>query len=263
MAEERTAGDMTTSRSTPPLYGQMQEVPLLISSLIEYAARYHGDTEVVSRSADGSIHRLSYRRLHDRAKQLAAALSHLGVQPGDRVGTLAWNGYRHVELYYGVSGMGAVLHTVNPRLFFDQLEYIINHGEDRVLCFDLSFLPLVEKLRPQLPTVAHFIALGTADEVAAAQKSFPGLLSYEALLAAQSPTFVWPRLDESCASSLCYTSGTTGNPKGVLYSHRSTLLHSFAICGADSLALSSRDSALVIVPLFHANAWGIPYAAAM
>jgi fatty-acyl-CoA synthase len=245
------------------LYGQMQDSPLLISSLLEHAAQAHRDTQIVSRRSDGSIHRYDYRQLHQRAQQLAAALTALGVQVGERIGTLAWNTHRHFELYYGVSGMGAVLHTVNPRLFPDQLEYIINHAEDRILFFDLSFLPLVQKLRPQLLHVTRFVALGSPAEVAAVATDFPGLLCYEELLAAQLPGFVWPQLDERCASSLCYTSGTTGNPKGVLYSHRSTVLHSFAICGADSLALSSRDSALVIVPLFHANAWGIPYAAAM
>ena len=246
--------------------GLMQETPLLISSLIEYAARYHGDTEIVSRTTDGRVHRLGYRVLHERSQQLAAALTSRGVNPGDRIATMAWNTHRHLELYYAVSGMGAVLHTVNPRLFPEQLEYIINHAEDRLLFFDATFLPLVQQLRARLSSVKAFVLLGDAEQVAAARKQFPDLadlLGYEELIAAYSPGYVWPRFDEHTASSLCYTSGTTGHPKGVLYSHRSTVLHSFGVCAADGLGLSSRDSVLVIVPLFHANAWGVPYAAAM
>jgi len=243
--------------------GLMQETPLLISSLIEYADRYHGDTEIVSRTPDGVIHRYGYRELHRRAKQLAAALVAAGIRPGDRVATLAWNTHRHMELYYAVSGMGAVLHTINPRLFPDQLEYICNHAEDRLLFFDTTFVQLVKKLRPRLRTVEGYVVLGGAGEAQAARAELADVRCYEEMLAAQAPSFAWPRLDEQSASSLCYTSGTTGNPKGVLYSHRSTVLHSFAVCSADGLALSSRDSALIIVPLFHANGWGIPYAAAM
>ena len=245
------------------LRGLMQERPLLISSLIEYAARNHGDTPIVSRLPDGSLHRYGYRGLHERAKRLANALLALGVKPGDRVATLAWNTHRHMELYYAVSGIGAVLHTVNPRLFPDQLEYICNHAEDRFLFFDLTFAPLLHKLRARFRTIEGYIGLGDEAQVQKAGDCGGPVLAYETLLAAQSPAFDWPIFDENTASSLCYTSGTTGNPKGVLYSHRSTVLHSFAVCAADGLGLSSRDCALVIVPLFHANAWGVPYAAAM
>jgi acyl-CoA synthetase (AMP-forming)/AMP-acid ligase II len=250
----------------------MQETPLLISSLIEYAGRYHGDTEIVSRLADGSIHTTTWSAIHTRAKQLARALLALGVKPGDRIGTLAWNTYRHLELYYAVSGIGAVLHTINPRLFPEQLGYIINHAEDKLLFFDLAFAPLVQKLRPEITQgagqgggVEKFIVLADAKGASSltASGAVPGLLTYDELVAAEPPELTWPAFDESTASSMCYTSGTTGHPKGVLYSHRSTVLHSFAVCAADAVALSCRDSVLLIVPMFHANAWGIPYAAAM
>jgi fatty-acyl-CoA synthase len=244
------------------MFGLMQDRPLLVSSLIEYAASIHGDTEVVSRLADG-IHRSSWRTIHTRAKQLAKALLALGVQPGDRVATLAWNSHRHLELYYAVSGIGAVLHTVNPRLFPEQLSYIVNHAEDSVLLLDAMFLPLVSKLRPHLTTVKQYVLLADEAATTPAREQLPGLLSYETLLAGQDADFVWPVFDENTAASLCYTSGTTGNPKGVLYSHRSTLLHALASCMKDILALSSRESVLLIVPMFHANGWGVPYSAAM
>ena len=244
------------------MFGLMQDRPLLVSSLIEYAASIHGDTEVVSRLADG-IHRSSWRTIHTRAKQLAKALLALGVKPGDRVATLAWNSHRHLELYYAVSGIGAVLHTVNPRLFPEQLTYIINHAEDSLLLLDAMFLPLVSKLRPHLSTVKQFVLLADEAATTPAREQLPGLLSYETLLAGQDADFVWPVFDENTAASLCYTSGTTGNPKGVLYSHRSTLLHALASCMKDILALSSRESVLLIVPMFHANGWGVPYSAAM
>ena len=244
------------------MFGLMQDRPLLVSSLIEYAASIHGDTEVVSRLADG-IHRSSWRTIHTRAKQLAKALLALGVQPGDRVATLAWNSHRHLELYYAVSGIGAVLHTVNPRLFPEQLSYIVNHAEDSVLLLDAMFLPLVSKLRPHLTTVKQFVLLADEAATTPAREQLPGLLSYETLVAGQDAEFVWPVFDENTAASLCYTSGTTGNPKGVLYSHRSTLLHALASCMKDILALSSRESVLLIVPMFHANGWGVPYSAAM
>jgi fatty-acyl-CoA synthase len=241
--------------------GLIQERPLLISSLIEYAALYHGDTEIVSRTIEGPIHRYTYRALHRRSKQLANALTALGVKMGERIGTLAWNGYRHMELYYGVSGMGAVLHTVNPRLFPEQIDYIVNHAEDSYLFFDLTFAPLIEKLVPLLKTVKGFVAMTDRAHMPAAK--IPNLLCYEDLINAHSDDYEWPHFDENTASSLCYTSGTTGNPKGVLYAHRSTVLHSFCVCTKDGLGLSSQDVGLIIVPLFHANAWGIPYAAAM
>lgn len=244
------------------MLGLVQDRPLLISQLIEYAALYHGNTEIVTRSVEGPIHRYTYRDLRSRSKKLANALTRLGVKLGDRIGTLAWNTYRHFELYYGVSGMGAVLHTVNPRLFPEQIDYIVNHAEDSYLFVDLTFLPIIEKLAPQLKTVKAFVVLTDAAHMPKDCK-IPNLLCYEDLIGKESDDFAWPEFDERTASSLCYTSGTTGNPKGVLYSHRSTVLHSYAVCQRDGLNLGSGDSALVIVPLFHANAWGVPYGACM
>ena len=249
------------------LQGLMMDMPLLISSLIAHADRHHGDTEIVSRTVEGpdkdgrgAIHRTTYRAAHQRARQLAKALTALGVGQSERIGTLAWNGYRHFETYFAVSGMGAVCHTINPRLFPDQLAYIINHAEDRYVLFDLSFVPLVEKLAPVCPGVRGWVAM--TDQAHMPQAAIPNLLCYEALLAAQTGAFDWPQFDERLASSLCYTSGTTGNPKGVLYSHRSTVLHAYASALPDSLGLSARDVVMPVVPMFHVNAWGAPYACA-
>jgi fatty-acyl-CoA synthase len=243
------------------MLGLMQNHPLLISSLIEHAGNAHPNAEVVSRTLDGSIHRCTYGDIERRAKQVASALSAMGVTPGDRVGTLAWNGYRHLELYFGVSGLGAVLHTANPRLFPEQLDYIINHAEDQYLFFDVCFLPLVERLAPKLKTVKAFIVL--ADRAQVPSNSLANLLCYEELIAPHGDAYRWPHLDEHAASSLCYTSGTTGNPKSVLYTHRSTLLHAMLTCMTDGFGLSAVDSVCVATPMFHVNAWGLPYAAAM
>ncbi|AFT72469.1 Putative ACYL-COA SYNTHETASE ligase PROTEIN, similar to alkK [Alloalcanivorax dieselolei B5] len=243
------------------MQGLMQDKPLLISSLIEHAATFHPEQEIVSRSIEGPIHRTNYRRIAHRAKQVANVLNELGVEFGDRVGTLAWNTWRHMELYFGVSGSGAVLHTVNPRLFPEQVEYILNHAEDKVLFFDISFAPLVEKLVPKLKSIEHFVAL--TDRAHMPQADIPGLLCYEDLVEGASAEFAWPEFDERTASSLCYTSGTTGNPKGVLYSHRSTVLHSLMAMAPDAFNVSVRSTLLLVVPMFHANAWGMPYVAAM
>ena len=243
------------------MLGLMQERPLLISSLIEHANQFHGDVEIVTRTVEGPIHRCTWSDIHRRSRQAAKALLALGVAPGDRVGTIAWNTYRHLELYFGVSGMGAVLHTINPRLFPDQIEYIANHAEDRYVFFDVTFAPLVEKLAPKLASVKGFVAM--TDRAHMPAVDVPNLLCYEELLAAQDSDYAWPEFDERSASSLCYTSGTTGHPKGVLYSHRSTILHSWSICTKDSLGVSSSDTALLIVPMFHVNAWGMPYAGAL
>ena len=239
----------------------MQDKPLLISSLIDFAAQYHSDAEIVSRTIEGPIHRYTYVEAQARSKQLANALRRLGVELGDRVATLAWNGYRHLEIYYGVSGMGAVLHTINPRLFPEQISYIANHAEDKYIFTDLTFVPLLEQVAPSLTTVKGYVVM--TDEAHMPETSLPNAMCYETLLAAESGDYDWPQFDEMTASSLCYTSGTTGNPKGVLYAHRSTVLHSFAVCMQDVLGLSSRDTVLPVVPMFHANAWGLAYAAPM
>ncbi len=243
------------------MLGQMMDRPLLISGMIEFAARYHHRAEIVSRTVEGEMHRYRYGELEGRAKRLAKALRRLGVSPGDRVATLAWNGYRHAELYFGVSGMGAVCHTINPRLFHDQLRYIVNHAADRVLFVDLTFVPLIEALAADFKSIRHYVIM--TDRAHMPQTGLSGLLCYEELLAAESDDFSWPVFDENTASSLCYTSGTTGNPKGALFSHRSTVLHSFASCMADSTAISMRDSVCPVVPMFHANSWGAAYTATM
>ena len=242
------------------MMGLMQDRPLLISGLLDYAERYHGDVEIVSRTCEGTVLRGTYGTLADRARRMAQALRRLGVKPGDRVATLAWNTHRHMELYFAVSGLGAVLHTVNPRLFQDQIAYILDHGGCNVLLFDISFADLVAALRPKLSQVTTVVAMTDAAHMPA---SVAGALCYDDLVAAEDGVFAWPQFDERSASSLCYTSGTTGNPKGVLYTHRSTVLHSFVVCQADGLQLSSKDSTLLVVPLFHVNAWGVPYASAM
>ncbi|HKX95841.1 MAG TPA: 3-(methylthio)propionyl-CoA ligase [Methylibium sp.] len=244
------------------LMGQMMQMPLLISSLIVHAARHHGDTEIVSKRVEGDLHRYTYAAAERRARQLAQALARLGCTAGDRVGTLAWNGYRHFEIYYGSSGSGLVCHTINPRLFPEQIAWIANDAEDRVLCFDLTFLPLVEKLAPQLPAVRHFVAMTDRAHMPA-QTTIPGLLCYDELVDAEDGRYTWPEFDENTASSICYTSGTTGNPKGAIYSHRSTVLHAFGVALPDVMAASARDSVLPVVPMFHVNAWGIAYAAPM
>ncbi|HEV8691562.1 MAG TPA: 3-(methylthio)propionyl-CoA ligase [Ideonella sp.] len=242
--------------------GLMMQQPLLISSLLRHAERHHGEQQVVSRRVEGDLHRLSYRELAARARRLANVLASMNVQRGDRVATLAWNGHRHMELYYAVSGSGAVLHTLNPRLHADQMAWIADHAEDLVLFFDLTFLPLVEKIAPQLATVKRFVAMTDRAHMPVDSK-IRGLLCYEELIDAASDAYDWPEFDENSAASLCYTSGTTGNPKGVLYSHRSTLLHTMAVALPDALNVSAREVILPVVPMFHVNAWGLPYAACL
>jgi fatty-acyl-CoA synthase len=242
---------------TTPLLGQMMDVPLTVSSLLAHAARHFGSTGIVSRRIEGDLHRYTYRDCEKRAKQLAQALLALGVEPGERVGTLAWNGYRHLEAYYGTTGFGAVCHTINPRLFPDQIAYIINHADDAYVLFDTTFAALVDTLAPQCPHVRGWIAL--CDEAHCPPMQTP-VLCYETLMDGQDGCFDWPALDERQASYLCYTSGTTGNPKGALYSHRSTVLHAFGAALPDAMNLSARDSVLPVVPMFHVNAWGLPHA---
>jgi len=244
------------------MLGLMQDQPLMISSLIEFAERHHGDGEIVSRRVEGDIHRYTWADVARRARQVANALDNENLLFSDRVATLAWNGYRHLELYYGVSGSGRVLHTINPRLHPDQIAWIANHAEDQILCFDLSFLPLVQAVHARCATVRKWVALCDADKLPA-DSGIPGLVSYEAWMGAQSTDYAWPSFDENSASSMCYTSGTTGNPKAALYSHRSTILHAYAAALPDVMGLSARDAVLPVVPMFHVNAWGIPYSAAL
>ncbi len=242
------------------MYGMMMNVPLTISSILQHAETFNHDAEIVSRKPEGGIHRYTYRDAAIRSRKLANALKRLGVNFQDRVATLAWNTHRHFELYYAVSGSGAIIHTINPRLFPDQIVYIVNHAEDLVVFVDLTFVPLIEKIFPKLTTLQHVVVMAGKQHLP--QSSLP-LIAYEELIEAQSDDFEWPQFDENIAASICYTSGTTGNPKGVLYSHRSTVLHAMSVCGAGVLGLSSRTSVLPVVPMFHVNAWGIPYAAPM
>src|SRR3954465_6098183 len=230
------------------MLGLMMDQQLLISTLIRHADRHHGAVEIVTKTVEGSIHRYTYRDAHARARKLANALRKLGVRETDRVATLAWNTHRHFEVYYAAAGSGAVIHTINPRLFPDQINYIANHAEDKVVFYDTTFAPLVEKLKSQVKCVKRWIALD--DE-------------YEKLLQAENDRFDWPMFDESTAACLCYTSGTTGNPKGALYSHRSTIIHAYGSALPDALNLSARDCVLPVVPMFHVNAWGLPYSCAL
>ena len=244
------------------MFGLMQQQSLLISSLIEFANRHHGDGEVVSRRVEGDIHRYTWADVANRSRQMANALDGLKLAQGARVATLAWNGYRHLELYFGVSGSGRVLHTLNPRLHPDQVVWIANHAEDEILCFDMTFLPLVQAVHAKCTTIKHWVAMCDQDKLPT-DSGIPNLTSYETLIAGHATHYTWPQLDENTASSMCYTSGTTGNPKAALYSHRSTLLHAYAAALPDVMCISARDSILPVVPMFHVNAWGIPYSAAM
>ena len=244
------------------MLGQMQSQPLLISSLIQFAERHHGDAEIVSRRVEGDIHRYTYRDLARRARQLANTLDGMGGQPGERIASLAWNGYRHMEMYYGVSGSQRVMHTINPRLHPEQIAWIINDAEDSVVAFDTTFLPIIQAVHSKCPTVKRWVALCDAIKLPA-DSGIPGLVSYESWIASASDQYDWPEFDENTASSLCYTSGTTGNPKGALYSHRSNCLHAYAAALPDVMNISARDAVLPVVPMFHVNAWGTPYTVAL
>jgi 3-(methylthio)propionyl---CoA ligase len=243
-----------------PLPGLMMERPLLVSGILEHAARYHADGAILTRTVEGPYAQITYGALARRAKRVANALRALGVKAGDRIGTLAWNTARHLELYYGISGIGAVCHTINPRLFRDQIAYIVRHAQDRVLFVDLTFVPLVEALGDALADVAHVVVMTDEAHMPA---GLAGALCYESLVAQASDALDWPEFDERAASSLCYTSGTTGNPKGALYSHRSTVLHALMVNAADAIGLTADDVVCPIVPMFHVNAWGQPYTAPM
>ncbi|PIY27766.1 MAG: long-chain fatty acid--CoA ligase [Comamonadaceae bacterium CG_4_9_14_3_um_filter_60_33] len=244
------------------MLGLMQNQPLSISSLIDFAERHHAEGEIVSRRVEGDIHRYTYKEAAQRARQLAGALDAFGLQQGERVASIAWNGYRHLEMYFGVSGSGRVLHTINPRMHPEQIAWVMSHAQDQMVCFDMTFLPIVKVIHVKCPSVKNWVALCDADKLPA-DTGIPNLLSYEALLAAQTGNYRWPEFDENTASSMCYTSGTTGNPKAALYSHRSTVLHAYAAALPDVMGISARDAILPVVPMFHVNAWGIPYSAAL
>lgn len=240
------------------MQGLMMHMPLRIIEILRYAAETHEGAGIVSVRCEGDIHRETYAEAYARAAQLAHGLAGLGIGPGDRVATLAWNGYRHVELYYGVSGMGAVCHTINPRLSAEQMLYILGHAGDRLLFLDLTFVPLVEALGTQLPEGLRLVVM---TDRAHMPESALDLLCYEDLLAGQPETFDWPEMEETAAASLCYTSGTTGHPKGALYSHRSTVLHALFVSITIARSLHEGARILPVVPMFHVNAWGLPYAA--
>jgi len=249
------------------MQGLMMDAPLLISDLIRHADRHHADTEIVSRRVEGAagdataVHRYTYHEAHIRSRRLANALRALGVAPTDRIGTLAWNGYRHFEIYYAVAGLGSIIHTINPRLFPDQITYIANHAEDKFVFVDLTFVALAEKVAPALTKVKGWVVM--TDRAHMPSTSLPNVICYEELLEGGSAELEWPSFDEKTASCLCYTSGTTGNPKGVLYHHRSTILHAYAAALPDALNISARDVILPVVPMFHVNAWGLPYTCAL
>lgn len=241
--------------------GKMMHQQMTVGSMITHAGKYHGDTEVVSVETDGGIRRSNWRAIDLNARRLASALGKMGIQLGDRCATIAWNNIRHLEIYFGVASGGMVCHTINPRLHPEHLAYIINHAEDQVLFLDKTFLPVAAKLGPMLKTVQAFVLMGPRDEEAAA--TVPGLLFYDELLETGDPDFDWPDFDENSPASLCYTSGTTGNPKGVQYTHRSIMLHTLAGNNPDGMALSAKDCVLPVVPMFHVSAWGSPYIAAV
>ena len=243
------------------MLGNMQEGQLLISGLIEHAETYYTDSQIISRTVEGPIHSYTLKDAANRSRKLANALDKLGLKQGDVVGTLAWNTFRHFELYFGVSGIGCVVNTINPRLFPEQLTYIINHAENKYLFVDLSFIGLVESINQSLETVKGIIVL--TDKEHMPETTLQNVMCYEELIADESEEYHWPDFDENTASSLCYTSGTTGNPKGVLYSHRSTILHTWIVSAGNVTKISSSSVILPVVPMFHVNAWGIPYAAAM
>ena len=244
------------------LMGQMMHMPLLISSLLTHAARHNGDVEIVSKRVEGDMHRTTWSEVELRSRKLAQALARLGLKAGERVGTLAWNGYRHLEIYYGVSGSELVCHTINPRLVPQQVAWIINDAEDKVLFVDLNILPLIEKLIPSLPTVKAVVVMVARSHMPA-ETAIPNLLCYEELIEAEDGHYTWPQFDENTAASICYTSGTTGNPKGAVYSNRSTVLHAYAAALPDAMSVAAVDTVLPVVPMFHVNAWGLPYSGAL
>lgn len=243
------------------MLGLMQDWPLLCHRIIDHAADCHPTREVVTRSVEGPIHRTNYLNIRTRALKVAQRLDRDGVGLGDRVATLAWNTWRHLEAWYGIMGIGAICHTINPRLFPEQIAWIANHAQDRVLLTDLTFVPLLEKIAPQLSSIERFVIL--TDRAHMPATSLRGAIAYEDWIDSVDGDFEWKSFDENTAAGLCYTSGTTGDPKGVLYSHRSNVLHSLMVAQADVIGLKSADTVLPVVPLFHANSWGLAFHAPM
>ena len=243
--------------------GNMQAQSFNLVNIIKYAARWHGHVEVVTNTVEGGIHRINYADVYQRTKKLANALTKLGVKSGDRIGTMAWNSWRHLECWYGIGGIRAITHTLNPRLFPDQIDYIVNHAENRFICVDISFVPVLANVMDRLKTVEGLIVLTDRDHMPDTSNIPVPVYCYEDLIADESNEFEWPEFDENAASSLCYTSGTTGNPKGVLYSHRSNVIHALTTSGADLFNMTANDSFLMIVPMFHANSWGLSFGVPM
>ncbi len=243
------------------MHGLMMDTQLLVSMILRHAERHHPNREIVSVTADNPLHRYTYADCCRRTRQLANALDKLGLKEGDRVATLAWNDYRHLEVYYGVGGAGYVCHTINPRLFPEQVVFIINHAEDKRIFTDPMFVPLLEKIAGHTPGVEGYVVMTNDENMP--ETTLKNAVSYESLIGEESDEYEWPELDERAAVALCYTSGTTGDPKGVLYSHRSSILHAYAGVAPDAINLSNRDCVLPVVPLFHVNAWGLPYSALM
>ena len=243
------------------MQGLMQDWPLLVHTILDHAREWHPEREIVTRTVEGPIHRCTYADLHSRARKCANALQRLGIGEGDVVATMAWNTHRHMEAWYGIMGVGAVCHTLNPRLFREQLIYIANHAEDQLIFLDTSFVPILEGVKDELPGVTGYVVMTDREHMP--ETSLPNVLCYEELLEAETDEFEWVKVDENAACGLCYTSGTTGNPKGVLYSHRSNVLHALAANGADGFGMKAVDSVMPVVPMFHANAWAIAFAGPM
>ena len=243
------------------MQGLMQEWPLLVHTFIDHANIHHGEREIVTRRVEGDIHTTNYSEIFSRSKKFSKALKKLGIKKGDVIGTLAWNTHRHLESWYGITGLGAVYHTLNPRLFIEQLDYIINHAEDKYIISDISFVELLENLQEKIPNVEGFIFL--CDKSNLPETKLKNVYSFEDLVLSQDDSFDWVKVDENDACGLCYTSGTTGNPKGVLYSHRSNVLHTLAANSADAMGIKSTDVVMPVVPMFHANAWGLSFSAPM
>ena len=241
------------------MQGMMMNRPLRIAEIITFAEKIHPNEEIISRTLQGDIHETNYAEIAIRSRRMSKALLNLGIKMGDRVATLAWNGFRHLELYFAISGIGAVCHTINPRLSSEQLVYVVNHADDKIIFLDLTFIPIIEAHLDKFPKTTRYVLMAEREHMPDCK--IPNVICYEDLIENEDDDFSWPEFDENTASGLCYTSGTTGNPKGVLYSHRSTVLHSLMSCIYNSGSFAPKKKILPIVPLFHANAWGLPYAA--